>query len=186
MSEQEPLENLWQQQRVDVPSSKKLQVLWLKEKQNQYLFLLLDLFGLCVVPVLFLLLYQELHWFELLWLVLVEMLALAFTVYVIWLRRLALFQRSASTSKYLSLMEKQYQQNIQLARSTKLVVYAMPVLFTVMFVGAWYFDYYAADYLLNKIGISAVILALILVPIWIWTGKREAAFRQKLVSLKVK
>lgn len=184
MNEQDPLANLWQQQKVKVPGTEKLQGMWQKEKRKQYWYVFLDLAGLAVVPLLFIFLYQKLHWFELLWLVLVGVLSLAFTAYVIWLRRLALFQQSASTSNYLSLMEKQYQHNIQLARSTKLVVYAMPVLFAVMFIGAWYFNYYPVDNLLTKVWISAAILGVLLGIIWVWADRREFDFRQKLVEFK--
>lgn len=183
MSEQDQLASLWQQQEVELPDTKALQTMWGQEQKKQFLFLLLDLLGVLVAPALLGLFYEQLHWFEVLWLGIVGVMAVLFTGYLIWLRRAAVFQRYASTGDYLALLEQQYQRNIKLAKSTKLLVYGMSLMFALMFMGLGYFEVLETAVLAERAWVSSLILAILLTPVWVWAHKRASLFESKLLRI---
>ncbi|UAA39950.1 hypothetical protein KIH87_06245 [Paraneptunicella aestuarii] len=184
MNERESLSGLWQQQEVKLPDTEELKKLWNKERNKQKAYLSLDLVGITVAPLLLLFLYEQLHWFEVLWLVVVGVIAILFTGYLIWLRRGAVMQRYASTGSYLELMKQQYMRNILLAKCTQWLVYGMATMFILMFCGLSYFEVLGASILYSRIVISSLILAAVLIPVWIWARRRADVFATRLVHLQ--
>lgn len=179
----DPLEQLWQQQQVSVPSSKVLQAKWRKEKRKHMWYVGMDLSAVLVGPVLLYFLKDKMHWFEISWLIMLMVVTAFFTGYIVWLRRLAFTSQDASTADFCALLEKQYKQNIKIALATKYSTLAMPPLFILMFVGVYFLDLFETDRFMRKLGSVTVMLVLILPPIWIWADRRAKRFQRELAQL---
>ena len=179
----DPLQQLWQQQKVLVPTTRELQAKWGKEKVKHYWSSAMDVFGLLLGPVLILMMKDKMHWFETIWLSFVVLVTTIYTAYIVWLRRLAFGKQDASTANYMSLLQNQYKQNVKIAVATKYSTLWLPPLFIVMFAGAYYLEIYEPERLLRKFTFAGGALLITLPPIWIWADRRAKRFRRELALL---
>ena len=179
----DPLEQIWQQQEVSVPSGKVLQAKWRKEKRKQVWYIGLDFMALCIAPVLLYIMRHKMHWFEIVWFIFIVLVTVVYTGYIVWLRRLAFVNQDAATTDYLDLLTNQYKQNIKIALATKYSTFALPPLFMVMFVGAYYLEIFEPERLLRKFLVACGMFVITLTPIWFWADKRVKRFQQELAQL---
>ncbi len=183
-SDHDPLKELWQQQTTDVPDESILKKQWSAVKQKQWLYLVMDMIGVLVGPVMLILFYTQMHWFEYLWFVIIVTAATFFTVYIVWLRRHSLWAQSEATSDYLELLIIQYGQNIKIARAKKYSVLVMPVLFAVLFIGAFRLQIYEPERLIRKLLVASGILVFLLPDMWIWADKRAKRYTHEKEALQ--
>ena len=181
--ERDPLQQLWLQQQVNVPSIEVLKSRWRKEKTKQAWYAVMDIVGLLVGPLLLLLMRDNMHWFERSWLFVVVVGFTFYTAYIIWLRRVALGFKNTSTSDYCSLLRHQFRQNIKIAKATKISTLALPPVFLIMFIGLYYLEVFELERLLRKIGFASLALAISLPPLWVWADKRAKRFQRELALL---
>ena len=179
----DPLQQLWQQQKVKVPTAGELKAKWGKEKVKHYWYSAMDVFALLLGPVLILLMKDKMHWFETLWLSFVVFVTTIYTGYIVWLRRLAFAKQDASTANYLSLLQNQYRQNVKIAIATKYSTLWLPPLFLVMIAGAYYLEIHEPERLFRKFIFAGGALAISLPPIWIWADRRAKRFQRELALL---
>jgi hypothetical protein len=182
-NKQDPLLTLWQQQQVSIPDITELKKRWNKLLWQQRLYYTLDVVaflftaGICVWK------YQKVQWFGQIWMGLVMVLLLVFTIYVGWLRRHALRDMGTSTEGYLHKLRAQYINNIKIAQLTKNSTWVSLLAVLVLYSGGWFFDTIATDKLLEKIVLTSTILGLLMPIAWHWANKREQKFKNEIAKL---
>lgn len=180
----DPLQQLWQQQSTEQPDSAKLKRQWSSVRKKQWLYLMMDILGLLVGPVMLIIFYAQMHWFEYAWFVFIVAATTLFTAYIIWLRRYSLWAQSEATSDYLELLIVQYGQNIKIAQATKYSCIVMLLLFAVLFIGAFRLQIYEPERMLRKFVAASGILVFLLPAMWIWAEKRAKRYALEKQALQ--
>ncbi len=185
MTNNDSFSQLWQQQhtnKVDVAALKRQ---WKGTRIKQWLYFVLDLASTLVIPVLTYILYPKLSRFELAWFVALGLLCLVLLVYLIWLRRYSLgFGKDMlNLTSYQQLLCAQYQQNIKIARLSKLSTWSMPLIM----LSFWGLSFVTQDLepeaAMRKLKFIVIWSAVLMPVIWIWAHRREQKFIKALASL---
>lgn len=182
-NKQDLLANIWQQQTVSLPDIAGLKKRWKKLQWQQRLYYSLDVIGFVIAVSTFFWAYEKLQWFGQIWMGLMMVLLLVFTIYVGWLRRHALRDMESSTDDYLHKLKAQFNNNIKIAQLTKASTWMCLLAFVVFFYGGWFFETIPPDKLLKKIAVSSGIFALLMPSMWYWAHKREEKFTNESANL---
>ncbi len=186
MTEHDPFSTLWQQQKVTQVDGKKLQAQWRSTRIKQRSYFALDVVSTLSMPAMMYYLYDSLNRFAFLWWVSVMMLSFGFLAYVVWLRRYALrpSKEQLATQGYLEQLQLQYQQNVKLARVSKLSVWALPFLLLTFLFGNYLVGEFESEALWRKLSFLTLFMALFMPAVWFWANKREQKYLRALEQIK--
>ena len=142
MSDNQSLDQLWQQQPTKTPDLKTLTKKFRKIMFKQWFYLLADVSSLLFVFVWLYLDRENMSQLLLVYLSLISVLGTGATTYIIWLRRFSLRNTSASTQDYIHGLKKHYANNIKIAEFTKLSLKVLtPIMIIFFFLSAYYNDW---------------------------------------------
>ncbi|AXR04942.1 hypothetical protein [Salinimonas sediminis] len=177
------LDELWQSQAtVPVnPNKIKQRMRWLKIKH--WCYVMLDC--LALLPIAYFLFWEPAAFTFTVrsMLVVLGVLAISYTVYLSWLRRVSLFWQACDTTDYLMLLQRQLVNSVRIARATKHSAWVTQLLLCAFFAGAGLSE--------QTITVSGSRLALILAGtglaltgFYAWAQHRQRRFERELLQLK--
>lgn len=180
---QDPLANIWQQQTVSIPDIAELEKRCRKLQWQHRFFYSMDVVAFLVALGTFVWGFEILKWFSQIWMGVMIILLLVFTLYVGWLRRHALRNMESSTDDCFHKLRAQFNNNIKLAQLTKTSIWMTLLAVVIFYFGGWFFDTIPPEKLLKKIALSSVIFAVLIPSAWYWAHKREQKFKNEIANL---
>jgi hypothetical protein len=177
---QDPLSQLWQEQKVEKIDLDAISKKWRKIKLKQHLYVFFDL--LCLLPFLIVVIYfkDKFDGFTIVYMYGLTVMSLGFVIYVIWLRRFSLGWSKASTEQHIQGLRKQLLNNIKIALLTKHSMWFALIVIIFHQVGLIYLEVFPPDKLLRKALISFSIIGVMWPAVWIWADKRAKRFKREL------
>lgn len=177
------LDELWQSQATVPVDAKKIKqrMRWLKIKH--WCYLMLDC--LALLPIAYFLFWEPAAFTFTVRVMLVALgvLAISYTIYLAWLRRVSLFWQACDTTDYLVLLQRQLINSVRIARATKHSSWITQLLLCGFFTIAGLSE--------QPLAISASRLALILtgtglglIGFYAWAQHRQRRFERELLQLK--
>ncbi|MDM7862234.1 hypothetical protein QTP81_16630 [Alteromonas sp. ASW11-36] len=181
------LQQLWQQQEtVEVNAAQlKRSFKWMRIKHFGYAFL--DIACVLAAIVFVYVMREKFSTAFLYGISVFIFISIAFTLYLLYLRRYALLNHlgNESTQSYLALMVKQTNNNIRIAWITQHSCWVSWLILVALWLYLGVYDDMPHDVWLRKTLMSALIGALIFIPLWFWASWRRKKFmrmRDELVA----
>jgi len=173
---------LWQSQSVEAVDIAKIKKRLHAAKFKHRLYMTLDC--LCLIPVIYLFFWSRdvIQGPERYFLLGVGVMAVGYTAYLTWLRRLSLFSGN-TTLDHLRLFRRQLENNIRIARLTKHSTWVVQLLLV-----GFYIWFYTAGQL-PEAKVLSVIAALAAAGLanlifYVWAARRQRRFAQELYHLE--
>ncbi|MCW8108948.1 hypothetical protein OPS25_10630 [Alteromonas ponticola] len=181
-SDNQNLEQLWQQQPVQNLDIEKIEKQFKGQRWKQRCYVIADIASM--LPIAYILLFMQEKMSELAFtlIVIVGFLALVYVATLIYFRRHAAFFRSKNTQDFLQILRKQIHNNVLIARLTRYFCW-------VVFVGMSTF--YGILYWNNELKperwlvyVMALVFSVVsLTATYIWAQRREKRFEAEATRL---
>ncbi|MFT2092789.1 hypothetical protein [Paraglaciecola sp. 2405UD69-4] len=184
LNNQDPLNQLWQQQKTEKPDYDALQNSWNKMRIKQKWYVFIDV---CSVMLTFTIIWfnqDRLDNFTLSLMSVVLLLSVFVTLYLTWLRRFALGWSNLNTTKHIQQLKKQVENNIKIASLSQHSVWVISILMVLFYGGLYIYEVFPPDKFLNKVLITLAIHSIMLPSVWIWAKKRKQRFMKELTDLQ--
>ena len=182
-SPSEPLKILWQSQPAPAIDTRAVRKKLRRMQLRHWSYVMLDL--LALAPVSYFLFWQKAMFSPLVWLWLlgVGVVALGYTLYILWLRRQSLFWQHHPTSHYLLLLRQQYRQQARIARAAKHSAWVFQLLLGGLCgISAWE----GSDTGLSWPWLAAIWLVngVVMTLFYKWAARRQHKFTGEAARLK--
>lgn len=182
--EMDRLSSLWQQQKVSAIDSQLIKTKWKKTKLKQRCYFIVDFVSVLLMIGLFYFTSEKLGIFGKVWMMMLVILTLGFTIYYSYLRRFALTWTNLSTGSHIEQLKHQFNSNIRIATLNRQTTYWMPLILILFYLGAFIFDELSFEKMVEK-GLVTVFVLSILCPIlWVWANQRAKRFQKELDALE--
>lgn len=179
----DPLEDLWQQQDVSSIDLEAIKKQWRNIRYKQYFYMFFDLLPIPLMPLMVWYFYPKFNWFEMVWFAAVIVATIAYSMYIVWLRRFSFRSSYASTAEYFDLISTQFKQNIKIANATIICSFVIIPVFGVFYAGLYFMDVFDFDRWLRKVLISSGVLTVAVTLTLVWAKQRIKRFSAELENL---
>ena len=183
LDNQDPLSQLWQQQKVVPADALEVSKKWRKVKLKQRCYVVLDIFSVVAPFALIWHKSEKLDDFTMTLMLGFLSLSVLVVAYITWLRRFSFGWSNASTNQYIKQLQKQVESNIKIANLSLHSVWFTAFLMLVLHGGLYYLEVFPTDRLIDKALVTLAISAVMLPCLWIWASKRKKRFSQELLEL---
>jgi len=186
MSEhQDPLSQLWQNQKVEQADLSAVSKKWRKVRLKQRCYVALDFISLVIPSIFIWFKAEQIDSFTMAMVLCAICLSVVMVFYITWLRRFSLGWSNASTEQHIQQLQKQIQNNIKIANLSLHSVWVVMVVFIAFFWTLYYFQVFSPEKLMDKILLSLKINAVVLPCVWIWAFRRKKRFSKELTELNL-
>ncbi|QPG05634.1 hypothetical protein IT774_16400 [Salinimonas marina] len=179
----EPLQTLWQSQPAPAINTQAVRKRLRRMQFRHWCYVILDI--LALVPVSYFLFWQKALFSPLvwLWLMVIGIMALGYTLYILWLRRQSLFWQDHPTAHYVLLLHQQYRQQARIARAAKHSAWVFQLLLTGLF-GMCGWEGSSTGLSWQWLAGIWVINALAMSIFYHWAAQRQHRFTAEAAGLK--
>ncbi len=180
----DPLSELWQRQQVVQTDLSQISKKWQTLRLKQRCYLAVDIISLLIPLLIIWLKFEQLDSYTLGLVFIVMLIGVIAVIYITWLRRFALGWSNEATDQHIKNLQKQIQNNIQIATLSLHSVWIVLILLVVFYGLLYQLNVYPVAQFWQKVHFTLAINALALPAIWIWAKKRKKRFVNELVELK--
>ncbi len=184
MQTPDPLQQLWQRQPTNVPSEAEIKRYWRKNRWQQWGYLLLDVVA-WIVALVFIpkIVQKDLHLVEQIWIGSFLLIGVVFTLYFAWLRRFS-YKVNVSTSDFVSLLVKQKQNDITIAKHSRNLMWFMIAAFVIWYPIYAYVLELSVEQLLPRLIKLVIFLAVFSAGLFAWANWLQRNSEKDLLRLQ--
>ncbi|MBT0586218.1 hypothetical protein [Alteromonas oceanisediminis] len=175
---------LWQQQSVPNIDTDKLHKKFNRMRWRQVSYACGDVFGVLIgLAVLW---FSRERMSEIFFTVMLTfvVLSLVFALYIVYLRRFALFAQRRTTREFLLSLTEQTRSNIKIACITKHSTWVSWCSLNIVWLILWAADDMPIEEWRNKFVLMNAVSLLVFIPFWFWAQHRQRKFERALVPLE--